>query len=158
MTEEASVKKAIWESAKEIFDTMIFLPVKELDGQYDPSNSAESLICTITFTGKIQGSFSTLCDVENAQKIARAMLMLEADAEISQTDTCDALGEVTNMIIGGLKSRLSDAAKDMQIFIPATIKGMEIQQIIGKNTKKVNLAIDVDGKTIKIAMMYKLAA
>ena len=33
-----------------------------------------------------------------------------------------------------------------------TIKGMEIQQIIGKNTKKVYLAIDVDGKVIKIAM------
>ena len=55
------IKDSIWESTKETFETMVFLPVEEVDVQNDPAASTASLICTITFTGQLQGVFSVLC-------------------------------------------------------------------------------------------------
>ena len=154
MVDQDLIKNSIWESTKETFETMIFLPVEKTDGQDAPSASV-SLICTITFTGQLQGAFSILCGLEGVEKIARAMLMIEDDNPMEVPDICDALGELANMIIGGIKSRMNDTTPDIQISIPSVTKGLEIQPILGKAMTKVDITAKTGGETMKMAMMYK---
>lgn len=151
MIDQDLIKNSIWESTKETFDTMIFLPVEKTDEQ---GESSTSLICTITFTGEIQGAFSILCGLEGVQKIAKAMLMIEGDDPVEEADSCDAFGELTNMIIGGLKSRMSDVTPNIQISVPAVTKGLEIQPILGKGMTRIDLAAKADGHTLAMAIMY----
>ena len=148
------IKDSIWESTKETFETMIFLPVEKADGQDDPAAST-SLICTITFTGRMQGAFSILCCIEGAEKIARAMLMIEGNDSMKESDICDAFGELTNMILGGIKSRMNDTTPDIQISIPLVAKGREIQPILGKGMVRIDVAAKADGQAMKMAMMYR---
>jgi len=154
MIDQDLIKKSIWESTKETFETMIFLPIEEADGQ-DAAESSTSLICTITFKGQMQGAFSILCCVEGVEKIARAMLMLEPADPIEEADICDAFGELNNMIIGGIKTRINDVASDIQISTPSVTKGLEIEPILGKAMQKVDVASKADGELMKMALMYR---
>lgn len=154
MVGQDSIKNSIWESTKETFETMVFLPVEQGDGQ-ENAEASESLICTITFTGQMEGAFSVLCGLECAEKIARGMLMMEGDDPVEQADVCDAFGEVTNMIIGGIKSRINETTPNIQISIPSVTKGKEIQPILNKGMERVDLATKSGGQTMNIAMMYK---
>ena len=154
MIEQDSIKNFIWESAKETFETMIFLPIEQADGQSDPSKFP-SLICTITFTGPLQGFFSILCCTEGVEKIARAMSMTEPNDSIEESDICDAWGEVTNMVIGGIKSRMNEAAPDIKISIPTVTTGMEIRPIFSKGMTRINIATKADGHAMEMALMYK---
>jgi len=154
MVDQDLIKNFIWESTKETFETMIFLPVEKADGQ-DNSATSASLICTITFTGQIQGTFSILCGLEGVEKIARAMLMIEGDDPMEVPDICDAFGELTNMVIGGIKIRMNDTTPDIQISIPSVTKGLEIQPILSKGMARIDVTAKADGQAMKMAMMYK---
>ena len=153
MIEQVTVSDIIWESTKEIFETMIFLPVEKPETS-EIEISSTSLICTITFTGQIQGSFSILCSLEVVEKIARAMLMIEEDP-LDDSEISDAFGELANMVIGGIKSRLSETFADFQISIPAVTMGMEIQPILNKGMERVDFAANADGQPMKMSMMFK---
>ena len=156
MLETELVTNSIWESAKEAFETMIFLPIENTNGQSDPEQSdATSLIGTITFTGQVQGSFSILAPMLGVEKIARAMLMMEPEDPMEGSDMCDALGEVVNLVLGGIKTRLNEVAPDIQISIPSVNQGMKIHPFINKEMGRADVIANTDGHSLKMTMIYK---
>ena len=155
MIEQDSIKNFMWESAKETFETMIFLPIERADGDGDKLDPSVSVICTITFTGLIQGVFAIRSSATTVEKIGRAMLMSGPDDPMSDAEVYDALGEVTNMIVGGVKGKMVEAVGEISISIPSVIKGVEIRPAMGRNAETVDLDTKVDGETVKLIMMYK---
>lgn len=155
MCEPEVIKQSIWESAKETFETMIFLPFGDPEAQPVPANSP-SLIGAITFTGQVQGAFSILCRREGAEKIARSMLMSEPDDAVEPADICDAFGELTNLVIGGIKSRINKVVTDMQISIPSVTEGLEIQPFPHKHMTRVDVEANTDGEPVQMTMIYKM--
>ncbi len=153
--EQDLMKDIMWESAKEAFETMISLPLENIDSQDQEPDCSASLICTITFSGQIQGSFSVQCPVSSAEQMGKAMLMMDADEAMQEAEVSDALGEITNILLGGIKSRLSDTAPDMQISIPTTIKGTEIRPAMGKIAERIELKAKAGDNVIKLIIMYK---
>jgi hypothetical protein len=66
-----------------------------------------------------------------ARSIARAMLMMEADEELSQGDMADALGEVANMAAGLLKNGLlPDEQRDFKLGLPRFVDGFECAELL----------------------------
>ncbi|MHC4926950.1 MAG: chemotaxis protein CheX [Planctomycetota bacterium] len=156
MIDQAVIKEYIWESAKEAFETMIFLPIENNNGQSDPEEGAAvSLIGTITFTGQLQGSFSILCRMEGVEKIARAMLMIDEPDPIEGADVCDALGEVVNLVLGGVKARLNQTLPDIQISIPTVNQGMQIHPFPNKDVTRADVIATTSGEAMKMTMLYK---
>ncbi|MBW8001569.1 MAG: chemotaxis protein CheX [Planctomycetes bacterium] len=155
MIELASLKDSIWDSIKETFETMISLPIENLDTDTEQEKLISPVICTITFTNDINGSLSILCAYKTAEKITKAMLMMESNEDIDEPGVHDALGEVTNMVLGGLKTRLADTASDIQISIPTVIKGTEIFPRIGKGVENVAITTAIDGDILKIIVKIR---
>ena len=155
MIELASLKDSMWGSIKETFETMISLPIENLDTETEHGKLISPVICTITFTNSASGSLSILCAYKTAEKIAKAMLMMEPQENIDETGVHDALGEVTNMVLGGLKARLADTVSDIQISIPTVIKGTEIFPRMGKGTENVALTTAIDDDILKIIVKIK---
>lgn len=154
MVEQILIQDFMWDSIKETFETMIFLPIEKTE---EPGGESDhtSLICTITFTGPLQGSFSMMGALPTVEKIARAMLMLEADDPMEDADTSDAFGEVVNIVLGGIKAKLNDIAPDIQISIPSSTKGKEIGPLQGKDTVRADLVTRLENEPIHLAMVYK---
>ncbi|MHC5061041.1 MAG: chemotaxis protein CheX [Planctomycetota bacterium] len=151
----AAIKEYIWESTSEAFETMVFLPIEKVDGPDEGLDPALSLICTITFTGQLEGSFSMLCHAETAEQIARGMLMSEPEDPIEDAEINDAFGEVVNMTIGGIKARMADTAGDIQIFIPTVIKGQQVQPEMSASAPRAELTTKVGDKIVKEVMILK---
>ncbi len=151
----AATKEYIWESTSEAFETMVFLPIEKVDDPGSELDPSSSLICTITFTGQLDGSFSMLCHAKTAEQIARGMLMCEPEDAIEDAEIYDAFGEVVNMTIGGIKARLIDTVGDIQIFIPTVIKGQQIQPEMSKSSPKVELTTKIGDKIVKQMMIFR---
>jgi CheY-specific phosphatase CheX len=149
------ISDSIWKSASETFATMIFLPIEKSDDAADQGDAESSLICTITFTGPLQGVFAIRCSAVTAEKIARAMLMSEPDDDLCEADVCDALGEVTNMVLGGIKTRIAETVGEIHISIPSVIKGLDIQPAMGRNTSEAHVCAKCDGESMKMSVVFK---
>ena len=68
------------------------------------------------------------------------MLMMSPEDEITTEDIFDAAGEVANLVLGGLKSRIADSVGDIDLSIPMVIEGREIVPSIGKNDGKIEVS------------------
>ena len=104
------------------FSTMLSLePVaKEIDLPFKES----SFISSIGIIGMISGTVSICITKKNAAKIVSKMLGMEIEEE--SADAQDGIGEIINIITGGLKS--GSAAKEIafDIGIPTTVSGSNL--------------------------------
>ena len=155
MIEDSLMRTAIWESAKETFETMVFLPIEEIDDTTALSTSL--MVCSLTYNGQLQGCLLIYISPAHADKIARGMLMSEPDDKLSDEDICDALGEVVNMIMGGVKARLHDLVSDIQLSVPSTIMGNNVRPSLGKTAKRVAITTGSNGEVMKLSMVYREA-
>ena len=54
------------------------------------------------------------------------MLCLDSPDELSDEDIIDAIGEIANMVMGSVKTRIQDTVPDITISIPSVIQGREL--------------------------------
>ena len=52
---------------------------------------------------------------------------MDENEKITHEDIYDALGEVTNMVMGSIKSKLQDSVGNFQVSIPTIVTGQEIE-------------------------------
>ncbi len=157
MISKALLQEIMWESVNETFETMISLPLEKLAQQNEDPESSTSLVASITFTGPWQGAFFMRCSAEGAEQIAKAMLMIEGDEPLAEAEICDAFGELVNMILGGLKSRIHDSVGEIDISIPSVTKGRLMRPLLGKDTIESRFAARCNGHTLTLAIAYKVA-
>lgn len=155
MVDEVCLNDALLSSAKEIFETMISMDIKEsCKSEQDIENDA--ILGTITFTGSIEGCLAIYCDLPCAKAVSANMLALDSDAELSQEEVNDAIGEVANMVMGSVKSRILTATGDINISIPTVIRGQELNNTLGDSANKVSKKIDIaDDYFAELSLSYR---
>lgn len=158
MVETVTLEEALWESAKEAFATMIMLPIERIENGEQEIETSKSVFSSITFTGPIKGAVVIKSAYESSEKIARSMLMMSPEDEITTEDIFDAAGEVANLVLGGLKSRIADSVGDIDVSIPMVIEGREIVPSIGKNDGKIEVSAEGDGCKISFIIVHREAS
>ncbi len=126
MVATSSLKGVLLDSAKEVFETMVFMNLEEVDGQR-PEPAGVTLLGTITFAGNLEGCLGVCCDTEGARAIAAAMLCMESPDDLAEEDLVDAMGEIANMVMGAIKTRIQDDYTSLLISIPAVVQGRELR-------------------------------
>jgi chemotaxis protein CheX len=119
---EEQLAKYIVDATKEVFSTMVML---DADAEYPIQEPVNRFKCSITsmvgFAGIYSGVISIHCPVSLALKITSNMLGVECD-EVND-DLNDAIGEIANMLGGGVKQVLSKGGLDVKLSIPTVISG-----------------------------------
>lgn len=155
MIENVCLNEMLLESAKEIFETMIFMDLTEAT-EPDQIVEGDALLGSITFKGSIEGCLSICCSTACAQSIAQNMLALDADDEITEADTCDAIGEVANMVMGSVKKRMADSFGDLQVSIPSVVSGKELKNNLGDAAKKLVTKINIEDEYVsELSLLYR---
>jgi chemotaxis protein CheX len=118
----------IVESVMDVCSTMLNWPVtesaREGDGQPGPFELHQINGC-IGFGGKMTGSLFLSCSENLAVQMARAIL--GTDLAAGAREVSDVVGELTNMLAGGCKSRLCDHDCSVVMSIPNIIRGKLIR-------------------------------
>jgi chemotaxis protein CheX len=119
--------QAIRMATDEVFATMLNLSVLAGDVFVEKEEAVPSsgVVSLIGLAGSWVGSGSLACSAACACKIASALLMAPYPA--IDEDVLDAVAEVTNMIIGNVKTALESRLGAMGLSTPTVIYGRNFQ-------------------------------
>jgi chemotaxis protein CheX len=107
----------------DIFSTMLSLEAAPVPGAERPT-FADRVTGSVGFGGdSVNGIVYLHLSAPMAVRVATAMLGLAPEDAPSEAEVNDVIGEVTNMLAGGLKSALCDAGAPCALCTPAIIRG-----------------------------------
>ncbi len=119
----------------EVFSTMIPMEIKADGSFYQKEDMISTdVISLVSFTGEHSGIIAFFGSKDMAIKITSKMLGMEI-AEIDQ-DVKDAMGELSNMIGGTLKNKVSETFGAMHLSVPIVIAGADMS--ISSSSKDKN--------------------
>lgn len=143
MIEQVCLDRMCLDSGKEIFETMIFMDLLESD-EPEVEIEGDAVLSSITFKGDLEGCLALCCEKDCALTIAMNMLGFDSAEAISIEDMCDALGEVVNMVMGGLKKRLHDIFSNLELSIPMVINGRKLKESTGEGVKSLVVKVKIE--------------
>ena len=81
---------------------------------------------------------------------------MEPDDPITEEEISDAMGEVANMVMGSVKSRIQDQIGTLDVSIPSVVSGRMLENSLGDNTVKVSAKFSIEEKyVIEFSLLYK---
>lgn len=130
----------------EVFASMVFIDITtEASPGGAPETVEPALSSLIGLAGDVKGLLAVHCPAPVALAITSSMLGMEV-TELDE-DVKDAIGEIANMIAGGLKVSLAADHKKIELAIPTTVIGKSIRTSgLGGATKIVVLFTSPVGK------------
>lgn len=137
MNENTALKpeyiKPFLESINNVFSTMLNMQSNPKKPFIDKNIklSGPMVVATIGIVGDLKGNVSVIINEALSLKIASAFLCMEIK-ELNN-DVKDAVGELTNMIVGGAKKIFSDQGNTFKIAVPSVLVG-EIHEIYDKES------------------------
>lgn len=110
-------------ATQDVFATMLNLELRVGNGYVDTTAavSANGIVSFVGLAGAWAGTGSISCSAQVACRISSQLMMSEYTAV--DDDVLDALAEVTNMIIGNVKTALEERVGPMGLSIPTVIYG-----------------------------------
>ncbi len=120
-----SIVEDIISCTNEVFETMIPMDIKCNGSYYRKENMISSDVTSlVSFTGEHSGIVAFFGSKDIAIKITSEMLGMEI-TEIDQ-DVKDAMGELSNMIGGTLKNKVTETFGAMHLSVPIVIAGADM--------------------------------
>lgn len=128
---EALIRDYIKRAVTDVFKTMIGREPKfsttapNQGGKSHPSSNRPQVVGTVGFIGEANGLVYLHLDLEFARSCTRQLLgMTEAELDEAGDEVInDAIGELTNMTVGGFKNGLCDAGHPCKLTIPSILRG-----------------------------------
>ncbi len=147
--------KKIVETTEELFNTMIFLEVSA-----DPpfAEGKQAIGCHVSAMIGLTGDFSAMlgihCPETTGLAISGAMLGMEIEA--IDADVKDALGEIANMLAGGLKERFAAEGLNLELAIPTAISGKSYTIASSTKNNRVIIPFNIEQGQFFVEMKYNL--
>ena len=124
----AEIVAAIKAATSDVFSTMLSMDIlaDESVTSIDPSSSPSSgVVSLIGLAGGWVGTGSLVCSANVACKLSSQFLMSECDSV--NDEVLDAVAEMTNMIVGNVKTTLEEKLGAMGLSTPTVIYGCNFQ-------------------------------
>ncbi len=119
-----NLKHFIIDTTNDIFDTMLSMEVETVNEPLDISRENSRMVGSVGFAGDVIGCSNIHIEDTFARLIAAAMMGEDCN-ELPIEDLQDMVGELGNMIGGGIKSRLCDAGLPCSLSIPTATCGSD---------------------------------
>jgi chemotaxis protein CheX len=109
----------------EVFSTMLGLELVQKDAYLNPNpnqpSTSDGVVSFVGLAGNWVGTGNISCSAVFACKVSAALLATEYTAV--NEDVLDAVAEVTNMIIGNVKTNLEEQLGPIGLSIPTVVYG-----------------------------------
>lgn len=121
------VVAAIQSATAEVFSTMMNMEITQGEklAEKSAAGPASGVVSLVGLAGSWVGTGSLACTGSFACKLASSFLMAEYDS--MNDDVLDAVGEISNMIIGNVKTILEEKVGPMGLSTPTVIFGRNFQ-------------------------------
>jgi chemotaxis protein CheX len=149
MTHEMKVS-AVREAAHSVFEMMLGVNLIDREPTREESAPAhaEGVVSLIGLAGEWAGTGAFRCSAEMARKLSGLLLMQEF-ASVDQ-DVLDAIGEITNMVLGNVKTAFEEVLGPMGLSIPTVIYGRNFTTRSVGRPEWTIVPFELDGEIIEI--------
>jgi chemotaxis protein CheX len=142
----AEVRNYISGHLKSVFDTMLSLQAVPTPETTATGFTGERVTGTVGMAGeKVTGQVYLHISEAFALQATAAMLGMTPEEITGHAEVNDVVGEVTNMLAGGLKSWLCDAGATCALTTPAVIRGTSFAVTPKPGVELIALAFECQG-------------
>ena len=154
MVTTVSLKDALLDSAREVFETMVFMALEESS---DTASLGETtLLGSITFKGNLEGCLGVCCDEPCAGRSRRTCSACLSADELSENDVSDAMGEIANMVMGAVKARIQNDVGTIEVSIPSVVQGRELRNSLGEGSGQVKIRVSIEEQyRVEFSLLYR---
>jgi chemotaxis protein CheX len=149
---EPLIIECIVRSVDQVFTTM--LEARPAAGAPTLNCSApepsDGVVSFIGLAGPWTGAGSLSCSPTLACRLCSQMLMTEAEAV--DDEVLDAIAELTNMVIGGVKNDLEPRLGPLGLSIPTVIYGRNFQMKGGAGADWITVPFECDGEPLLVRL------
>lgn len=119
----ADLEGLVTGAVTELFSTMLGMNMLPAPLESGFGNGETHVAGAVGFVGRLSGMVYAFTTVSFARRITATLLGLQ-EAEIEGDEMInDAMGEMANMLVGHMKSRLSDRGMPCMLTIPSVVRG-----------------------------------
>ena len=146
------LKSAIVAATQDIFSTMLMLDATPAE-QAPEAQFVSNISGMIGVSGDLSAMVTVHCPESVATGITAAFLGIEV-AEIND-DVKDAIGELVNMITGGIKDALSQSGLAVKLAVPTIVAGRSFRIACQGAHGREIVAFTLAEGTFLVEMKYK---
>ena len=141
----------------EVFETMVTTKA-ELQLNAPPPHHAERVTGSVGFAGEnVTGAVYLHLSAAFANQATGAMLGLGPTDPVGETEVNDVVGEMTNMLTGGLKSWLCDMGLPCAVSTPAIIRGASFEIEAMPDVKRERLVFKCNEESVVAEIHIKIS-
>jgi chemotaxis protein CheX len=146
------IVQSISRSTTQVFSTMLGVEIGtgETTVENAMPEANEGVVSFIGVAGAWAGTGSVSCSPGLACRICATMLMCEAPAV--NEEVLDTVAELTNMIIGGVKTDLEQHLGPLGLSIPTVVYGRNFKTKSAGNTEWIVLRFTWDDETLLVKL------
>jgi len=150
MIQTEQIVEYVRTAAADVFSTMLGMEIESSPGYLDKTDPAVSdgVLAFIGLAGPWAGAGAISCTANFACQICAALLMTESRAV--NEEVLDAVGEVTNMIIGNFKTLAEQHLGPLGLSIPTVIYGHNFTSRSTGHNDWIVLPFHCQGEAIEI--------
>lgn len=152
------IRTSVSETLVGVFDTMLgskATPVSSLSPHLD-GPAVERITGCVGLGGEgVCGALYLHLPALLARQLAAAMLGMTVEELTGDTEVNDVVGEICNMVTGGLKSRLCDAGTPCALSIPSVIRGTSYEIQSEPEARKEVLLFICNGEPVTVEVQLK---
>lgn len=151
-TPKDAVEELTREAVREVFNTMLGLEMEHDEPLPLACSDRGQIIGAVGFVGQANGVICLNASIDFARMIASRMLGI-TEAEVDDGDMInDVFGELGNVVVGSVKSRLCDRGWPCTLTIPSIVRGNQLSvesvadaasSIIGFRTGEQRLIVEM---------------
>jgi chemotaxis protein CheX len=140
-----------------VFGATLNAPV-ELEPPGSPVLNGEAQIAgSVGFIGSVCGVLYVYSSARFARVLTTRMLGLREDDPLAEEIVNDAFGELTNMVVGQIKSRLADRGKKCVLTIPSIVRASHFRVDSSASAQAHLCLFRIRGEQVAVEIMVKPA-
>ncbi len=137
------------------FDTMLNLQVAPDPAGLNGGNGEPHVAGSVGFIGRLTGVVYIYSTASFARRITGIMLGIQESDIEGEEMVNDALGELTNMVVGQIKSQLSDRGMPCVLTIPSIVRGSHFAvESVSSTTRRMS-AFKCGGERLAVEILIK---
>jgi chemotaxis protein CheX len=139
----------------DVFSTMFSINAKPIEATEIRGNGETLVAGSVGFVGNVNGVVYVYLRAPFARKLTGQMLGIP-DEEVDENEMVgDAIGELSNMIVGSTKSRLCDSGASCKLTIPSIVRGQNLNIGSVHSSQSLLMSMDCNGETIMIELIMQ---
>ena len=152
MNVEQAMIDALDSSAREVFSTMLGVELGPGESFVEaaPPDAAGGVVALIGVAGTWTGTGTFACSPQLACRVCARMLLTESSS--IDEEVLDAVAELTNMIIGGAKTKLEYELGPLGLSIPTVVYGRNFRTKSAIHSEWVVVRYHWDGEPLEVKL------